>query len=82
MAITVQDLIESLSRLPPHAYVVVSSDAEGNSFGYLDGSPSIGIYDEDEHVFYSDDFDDEDDTPVDDEPGFGPAIAVALWPED
>lgn len=80
MALIVKDLIEILATLPPHAYVIVSSDAEGNQFRYLDAEPSIGVFDDEENEFYSDDFDDE--ATEEDEPGFGPVTAIALWPED
>lgn len=84
MAITVSELIHILEELPANALVVVASDAEGNSFSYLDAGTSQGFYDEDDKYFAQDeDFEDDYEVDLDDEsPAFGPEKAVALWPED
>jgi hypothetical protein len=41
---TVRDLINRLREYPPDAIVVMSSDAEGNTFSPLDDEMAVGLY--------------------------------------
>ena len=75
---TVNDLIEQLTNLPPHARVLVSKDTEGNSFRDVDLAdfpyfiePSVsGVYD---LVLSREDYDEDDDYN-------GLEEAVVIWP--
>ena len=37
MAIKIKNLIEELQNLNPEEYIVMASDTEGNSYGFLEG---------------------------------------------
>lgn len=76
---TVQELIDELSGLPRNAFVVLSSDAEGNNYmkidsaegGYLTEDPGYGELD----LLLSDELDE-----YDDEVNEGLTETVVIWP--
>lgn len=76
---TVQELIDELSGLPRNAFVVLSSDAEGNNYrkidyaegGYLSEDPGYGELD----LLLSDELDE-----YDDEVNEGLTETVVIWP--
>lgn len=76
---TVQELIDELSGLPRNAFVVLSSDAEGNRYmeidsaegGYLSEDPGY----EDLELLLPDDLDE-----YDDEVNEGLTETVVIWP--
>jgi hypothetical protein len=70
---TVADLMAELATMPQDLQIVLSSDAEGNSFSPLDKDWSLGTYRDGEFYTEEDDYSDNDVEPA-------TANAIALWP--
>lgn len=73
--ITASVLIKYLQTLPDDTRIVLSSDAEGNNFSFMESSSELGVFDSKRREFYG-----EDESEVANTDGF--VKAVLFYPEE